>query len=513
MIFLERFIIGSTWDRTNRNGINKNFELLFGNEFIKELEGEVDEAIDRLNLIGFIPTILSNSGSSYPLINLKRDSTDYGITDAPKKTILDIQISGAQKGKIYQLSGIRNGLGGRYGIQVHSFDYPSDGNLDSATRVLEIDYSDAYTKISDKDSVIDVWVSGSGENDGIICTVVVDRTALSTNLNIAENELAGSQGAVVSPDKYTYGNNSVSLLDDVYDQNNVVYVDKGTDEATVYVPTTTDYVGYKLWRKTIPYNGEKNSNVDLWCVSRISKFKREPGTRNFTENGQVILYGPNPTAETIFKLQGEQDYSGGFYHGDENIVSYRFYAGGTDITNHEGKYKGENIVLMQETLIQKDSFTAKTDDTENYLRVHKYHKFDAKDGWTFKTRFETLIDIIPTFSNIGGFAFYRALEDGSGANWTDVIDLSNMKSKSVRTVDPQSTGSLWGDDDVMEYKVIGHYKDMMISFESDSPNFGTWFRNWAENEIKLYSKTLEHDTTVPAGTVVNSKVTYKLTYT
>ena len=508
---MERFVVGSKWDRNNRNGINNNFETLFGHKHIKDLEKQVQDAIDRVNDLGSIPTIMSNAGSSYPLINHRLGGTDYVISDKVKNTVLDVHISNAEPGKVYQLAGIYNGLGGVYGVLVYSYNAPTSTNIVSTTKKVEIAYTDAYNLISDKDSNLDIWVAKASAASGISISITVDRTKIGSNLNVAENDLASSHGAIITPTNYTYkgaGGGSTEVQN-AFDDTKMVYVDKGSTEIKVYIPTTLGYVGYTLIRKTIPYNGESNSNVDLWCVGRIARYQREAGTRNFTEDGQVILYGPNPTAETIFRHEGDTDYSGGFYHGDEKIQSYKFYAGNADVTNvSSGQYRGTNIVLMQETLIYRDSYTAKNDNTEAFLRVKKYHMFDAVNGWTLKTRTETLKDVTLNFSSIGGFAFYRKLEDDSSASWTDMIDLSNMKF--VKINEP-SEGVHGRGEGANQFKVIGWHKDFMISYESDSPDFDTFYRTWAASETKLYSQVHEEGKVIPRGTVTNSKVTYNLT--
>lgn len=82
---MERHILGSLWNRANRDGLNRNFQYLF-----EQVAGGAGEGQ---------PPYMSNRGIAYPLLN--RGSTPYGRME---NAFLDIKVSMAKPGLIYRFA-------------------------------------------------------------------------------------------------------------------------------------------------------------------------------------------------------------------------------------------------------------------------------------------------------------------------------------------------------------------------------------------------------------------------
>ena len=82
---MERHILGSLWNRANRDGLNRNFQYLF-----EQVSGGAGAGQ---------PPYMANRGIAYPLLN--RGSTPYGRME---NAFLDIKVSMAKPGLIYRFA-------------------------------------------------------------------------------------------------------------------------------------------------------------------------------------------------------------------------------------------------------------------------------------------------------------------------------------------------------------------------------------------------------------------------
>lgn len=451
-----------------------------------------------------LDSLMLNQGKEFPLLTFKLDDVDTSVAAKVKDCILDVKIYGAQKNKVYQLDSVRDNYKGVTGLVVSSYDLPTNGNLKSVTKQQLIGYSNGSTIIDDKNATIRTITSSQ---NGITAVVTVDRPKLATIINISENINGSSQGTIISPTQYIYANDtnigSLNILD------TDVIVDKKENEFVVYIPTRLNtYTGIKVIRRTEPFKyNVKGSNMDLWAIARISNYKKE---NDLMIEKMVHIYSPyNPsdlTQDTMLKETGATDYSGGFYHGDEKINKFSIYVGNADITNRNGLFTGSHLTLIQDNNIYHNTYGKENADTTAYVNLKKTHKFDSQSIYTLMQRFYFLESVKLNFSNFGALSMKRVFENGQSNNFNNVLNLSEGENIDIKKGDGvlyfQNTNS-------KEFLISGFYKDVLITYESDSDYHDAWVNNNLNADPKLYSKMVPTDSTVEKGKIINTKVNYK----
>lgn len=450
-----------------------------------------------------------NRGELYPLQSFKFSSSIPDVGSKTRNTILEAKVIGAEPGYVYQIDSIRRGLSGNIGLRVSRWKAPKNGVLFPSGRSLVFDNMNedvlviqGGTESPDTETII-------SSGNGVTVSVTYDINAIGSVLNIAENDLGEAQAAVIHPINYSYS----EVIKPDGEHGKTVYVDKKETEMTVLVPSVFGYVGFGLKRKTVPYTdgGHSGMNMDLWSIDRISGFTKE-GDEFIERSSRVFVYSPsdtNPTTtqDTIFRRVEDDDYSGGNYHGDEKIQYYRLIIGNSDnLTDSVGLYSGESVELVQETLLYEDSVAAGTGDTDPFVKVNKVHRFDADNVYTLYTRVESLKDSNLEMSSIGAFQMRRAPETGSYPNFTGALGLNTAKHVNIRK--PDSGGNHYQGDGEKRYKFFGWYKQVDITFESDSDYFDTWTRNYANHDTKMYSRIVPKNGLFAKGEVITSSVNY-----
>src|SRR5699024_7362288 len=232
-------------------------------------------------------------------------------------------------------------------------------------------------------------------------------------------------------------------------------------EILVIVPTVKNYLGYSIKRKTVPYQDDvSGSNLDLWSLDRVSVYNRDGS--DFTENNSLVwIYTPESfstpmtTQDTIFRIAGDSDYSGGNQHGDEKIISFDVIAGNARLTGDNFTRSGERFTLVQETHLYPDSRTHGA-DTQPFAKVSKTHTFDAKNGYRLKHKIEFLADNTLDFATVGALQMRRQYANGGSNNITNVVALDNAKHYNVSSPDSESN-HLVGEKE-REYVIIGYHK-------------------------------------------------------
>lgn len=443
-----------------------------------------------------------NAGKLFPLANFDLDGSNQSYTQKVMDSIIDVSIHGAKQGKVYQLDSVRNGLSGSYGVRLSSFDTPVNGSLDSSTRKLVFNLIDNDIQlIDDYEDAPNIKTIITKAVDGVSVAVTYDSSATGSIVNMAENEQGYAFGTIVHPAKYTYANVSTSgsvVTDDK------TYVEKTLTDMHIYVPTVDGYyTGFHMYRHTQAFEeGVRWSNADIWAINRISLYTRNGS--DFTEDpNNVFVYSSTNknTMDTIFRLTGEKDYSGGYYHGDEILESFKIFVGDTDVTDLSGQFSGSSVEFLQHTNVHEDTYTAGK-LTDAYLKVKKVHRFNKDDVYTLKSRLEFLKDVSVEFSNPGALSMARTDPNGN-VNFKTAIDLSNMETHDISTTGALSTG-----DNIDQWKFIGNNRDVTVTYETDSDYLNTWVRN-SESDSKLYSRLIPQDGAVTTGTVINASVNYK----
>lgn len=291
-----------------------------------------------------------------------------------------------------------------------------------------------------------------------------------------------------------------------------VHCVKTKNEILVLVPSLKNYVGYSIKRKTVPYQeGVNGSNLDLWSLDRISAYSRDGN--EFTEIPILVyVYTPDSfstpmtTQDTIFRREGEQDYSGGNQHGDEKLNNFELIIGRTRVTTENATLSGVSVELLQETLIYPDSKTHGTTNTP-YLKVNKSHHFSADTGYTLKQSIEFLKETTIDFACVGALQMRRQFGDGSANNINNVIALDN--AKLFRVTEKDSGGNHLMGMNETHYKITGYYKEIMMKFETDSDYSDFYFRNWADSDVKFYALVAKQGDIIPKGKVIKSKLNYQ----
>lgn len=443
-----------------------------------------------------------NAGKLFPLTNFDLDGSNQSYTEKVMDSIIDVTVHGAQHGKVYQLDSVRNGLSGNYGVRVSSFDAPVNGSLDSSTRKLVFDLiNNDVQLIDDYEDASNIKTIITKAVDGVSVAVTYDSSATGSIVNLAENEQGYAFGTIIHPSRYTYTNVGASSSV-VTDEK--TYVDKTLTDMHIYVPTVDGYyTGFQMYRHTQSFeSGVRWSNSDIWAINRISLYTRNGS--DFTEDpNNVFIYSSTDknTMDTIFRLTGETDYSGGYYHGDEILESFKIFVGDTDVTDLSGQFSSNSVVFLQHTTIYEDTYTAGA-LTDAYLKVKKVHKFNKDDVYTLKSRLEFLKDVSVEFSNPGALSMARTDPNGN-VNFKTAIDLSNMETHDIST-----TGALSSGDNIDQWKFIGNNRDVTVTYETDSDYLNTWVRN-SESDSKLYSRIIPQDSTVQVGDVFNTSVNYQ----
>lgn len=480
------------------------FPSVFTDREVLELN-KMSKAVEEKSYLT-VDSLVLNSGEITPLMNVGIDGSNESVDDKTKNIILGAHVSGAEYGRVYQLQSIRNGLSGTYGITLGSYEQNSDGSMRASTFRKETGYSDPSTFTEDADNGTTTVRVKSEVTPDLTVSIVYQTSGIGTIINLNENENGNAQGTIINPVNYSYRNGIESGEDGT---DSLITVDKTAEEARVLIPHRLGYMGYLLRRITKPHSQtDRGSNIDLWSLARISRYNEVDG-EIVEDPERVFVYGNALTQDTIFQLAGEVDYSGGAYHGDEILNSFRLVVGNADITadGYVGTYTGATVELIQETILHEDTYNKENGDSPAYLKVNKAHMYSVEKGYTLKTKIETLKDITTTLSNIGSLSMPRAMEHGNTNNWTDVYELSNMKHLDVRS--PDSSGNHFSGTQAQQYKMIGYYKQCIVTYESDSDYFDTWVRNWGENDIKLYSRIFPEGELIPSGTVVRASVNYK----
>lgn len=474
-----------------------------------------DNAIDTIQIrdgavnsekISF-DSILINKGKLFPLSNHTVSGATHTINEKIKKTILDVEIFGAKKGKVYSLDLILYGYDGAHQVIMSEWESPINGDLNKASKkniILQNNNDLTFVEGQNEHPNISTVIA---KQDGYTAVITFDNNEIGTLVNINHNAQSGGLGLIVHPSCYSYGNQNATSE---YDSNTLV-VDKKANEVLIYIHSRKNfYTGYLMKRKTIPFEpGRMESNLDLYAIARISTYQRDGD--EFSEvpgHAHVYSVSDKVTQDTIFKEVGAADYSGGFFHGDEKIQYLSIVVGNKIMTTQEGRSVANSVELIQHTLLYSDTSTSSTGDTEAFALVKKVHSFDAVKGYTLKSRIEFLKDTTLDMANVGALSMNHTLENSSNPNFTHVVNLDSMETEYLQG----NPGDLFSGSNTKEYKFIGWYKEALVTIDSDSEHLETWIRK-ADSSSKLYTRVVPVNGTAQKGKIINSSVNYRFSVT
>lgn len=294
-----------------------------------------------------------------------------------------------------------------------------------------------------------------------------------------------------------------------------VTVIKTEDNMKIFVPGRGNkFICHEMQYWDLPLTiGVRRSNVKAWAIAKVSQYYYDIGRFNEDES-KIFIYTNNDATsmETIFKLQGEEDYSGAFHHGDEISDFCKIFIGNEDITNQTGTFVGESLDMIQHTQLYEDTFTVKK-LTEPYLKVKKHHRFDWEDVYTLNHEVEFVKTVTPNFSCLGALTLRRNMQDGTPDNFTDCLDLTHMRHVDIRKEEDPDSGvrsHFFDEEDrVRKLKVVGLNKDVTITLESPNERFRAFLSNHNPVNAKIYTEIVPPNIEVEAGEKFSASANFK----
>ena len=379
-------------------------------------------------------------------------------------------------------------------------------------------------KIADKgiygDKIADKTLGGNHFQDGSI-----ERDKIKDG-EVTRQKLAdGSVNSGKIADKSIYRS---KIADNTLNEDNMdingkvlstrkeVVVIKTKDNMKILVPGRGNaFICHEMQYWDRPFSpGVRNTNVKVWAIAEVGRYYQDTQRNYIKDEGNIFVHatGTPSSMETIWKLEGEVDYSGAFHHGDEISDFCKIFIGNEDITNKTGTFTGESLDMIQHSKLYEDTFTTEA-MTEPYLQVRKHHRFDWQDVYTLSHEVEFLKTVTPNFSCLSALTLRRTTKDGKPDNFTDCLDLTHMRYVDISVEEDQDSGIrsyFLGDDDrVRKLKVSGLNKDVTITYTSPDPHFRAYLSNHNPNMAKIYTETVPPGVEVQAGEKFSATANYK----
>ena len=335
----------------------------------------------------------------------------------------------------------------------------------------------------------------------------------------------GSVNSVKITDNSIYGNKIVNnaLNEDHMDINGKVLsarkevvVIKTTNNMKILVPGRGNaFICHEMQYWDRPFvAGNRTTNVKVWAIAEVGRYYQGTDRNYIKDEGNIFLHttGTPSSIETIWKLEGEADYSGAFHHGDEISDFCKIFIGNEDITDKTGTFTGESLDMIQHSQLYEDTSTTEV-MTEPYLQVRKHHRFDWQDVYTISHEVEFIKTVTPNFSCLSALTLRRTTKDGKPDNFTDCLDLTHMRYVDISVEEDADSGTrshfLEEEDRVRKLKVSGLNKDVTITYTSPDPHFRAYLSNHNPNMAKIYTETVPPGVEVQAGEKFSATANYK----
>lgn len=335
---MNRFILGSLWDRDNRNGINENFRFLF--EFVQGYQDVINTINERINLVNQLQTTIDNSaykvGANFENVSINGDNVSGTITD------LRIML--------------------RAGPASKAITEPYNFSL-NRNELLYVDFNETPIKIHKGTTVAHSGVTyGSGAFYSDSKILLLTNFSGSWMGAISAHMLAqagGTSGGSTSTDQPRLMAQKVGSDYYIYEQSK-------------YAPTR--YARYKLQYQNIPYSsGNKYSNVKVHTLNEVLNVYYNGQTGAITEYQQIVQSG---AWELALRENGVSDAVGCIAHGDEVETMFQIFLNGVemdDIPTTLTEY--ETIEFRSVSNVYRDSQTYYP--LQDMCTHYKSYRFDS----------------------------------------------------------------------------------------------------------------------------------------
>lgn len=386
---------------------------------------------------------------------------------------------------------------------------------DDAINARKLNYSSIYGAhltplIVNEEHLIDAAVTRTKIKDG-----EVTRSKLADGL-VNAHKIADKSIYRTKVADNTLNEDNMDINGKVLSARKEVVVIKTSDNMKILVPGRGNaFICHEMQYWDRPLSpGVRNTNVKVWAIAEIGRYYQDTARNYVKDEGNIFLHasGTPSSIETIWKLEGEVDYSGAFHHGDEISDFCKIFIGNEDITDKTGTFTGESLDMIQHSQLYEDTFTTET-MTEPYLQVKKHHRFDWQDVYTLTHEVEFLKTVTPNFSCLSALTLRRTTKDGKPNNFTDCLDLTHMRYVDIRVEEDPDSGIrnhfLGENDRVRKLKVSGLNKDVTITYASPDPHFRAYLSNHNPNMAKIYTETVPPGVEVQAGEKFSATANYK----
>ena len=466
--------LGSMVDREFRNELNRMLKELYDNIFLFN-DGS-----------GFITTKHLADGS------ITRDKIADGVINGKKVTDKSL-----------------------YGNKIADDTIGREHIKDGAINLHKLNNASVYSRhltngIISEEHIVDSSVTRTKIKDGEVTRQKLADGIINSS-KIADNSIYRTK---IAPN--TLNEDNIDINGKVLSARKEVVVIKTTNNMKILVPGRGNaFICHELqyWdRPFVP--GVRNTNVKVWAIAEVGRYYQDTARNYIKDEGNIFLHasGTPSSIETIWKLEGEVDYSGAFHHGDEISDFCKIFIGNEDITNKTGTFTGESLDMIQHSLLYEDTFTNEV-MTEPYLKVKKHHRFDWQDVYTISHEVEFIKTVTPNFSCLSALTLRRTTKDGKPNNFTDCLDLTHMRYVDISVEeDPDSeirSYFLGEEDRVRKLKVSGLNKDVTVTYTSPDPHFRAYLSNHNPNMAKIYTETVPPGVEVQAGEKFSATANYK----
>lgn len=471
---MARTIIGSLWNPAQRNELNRMLEELYDSIFLFN-DGS-----------GFITTKHLADGS------VTRDKiADYSINSWK---VIDKSL---------------------YGNKIADDTIGREHIKDGAINLHKLNNASVYSRhltngIVSEEHIVDSSVTRTKIKDGEVTRQKLADGIVNSN-KIADNSIYRSK---IAPN--TLNEDQMDINGKVLSTRKEVVVIKTTDNMKILVPGRGNaFICHEMQYWDRPFvAGVRNTNVKVWAIAEVGRYYQDTQRNYIKDEGNIFLHatGTPSSIETIWKLEGEVDYSGAFHHGDEISDFCKIFIGNEDITNKTGTFTGESLDMIQHSKLYEDTFTTEA-MTEPYLQVRKHHRFDWQDVYTISHEVEFIKTVTPNFSCLSALTLRRTTKDGKPNNFTDCLDLTHMRYVDISVeedADSEIRSYFLGEEDrVRKLKVSGLNKDVTVTYTSPDPHFRAYLSNHNPNMAKIYTETVPPGVEVQAGEKFSATANYK----
>ena len=332
-------------------------------------------------------------------------------------------------------------------------------------------------------------------NESIIFNVK-DGTSYVDTTQINSGQIAtgrfGLDDEIVLVSYLGYGRvTSPAELFELNNDSNGVSLIKGSNYITVHVQQEgNDFVGYNFLKTVKPYtSGDKTSNVDIWSFRKFAEYKRT-GRHTFTHIRDLY---ENATQDLMIRESGVTDYMGGAAHGDEIKQSLKMYLDdkeldeGTTYTNMYGK---EFKMILKTFLYRDTNFTS--GDLQHLATAYKTYTVN-KNGYTLDVEVEWHEEVTLRECQIGAVSLNK--QDDEGNFIFNEAVMGGMKEECDMTATKN------------EFNRVPNVDEVYFKGDNLTLNWSALKLNWLDGNSTVMNQTNTHMNKLYPNYVPNGYIT------